>query len=448
MNQPRLRSALLSFARSRVLRRAAQMAALSATLLGLFTANAPAARAQAYRLAELEAATKAAPKDARAHRALGMAQIRAGEFKLAERTLRRAAELGGKTPEAFYDVARVAFHSGDYRAAQRACDAVGKADRDAVIARVCRANTFLVWNRSERAFEELSSALAMDPTHFDALLALGEAHRKRVSVSDAELAYQKALKTDPKRAEPHLGLGRLYAAAGNNEAAERELRTALSLDAEDPDIALELGRLLGPTAEALDLLKRAADGRPGYDEAELHLGQVLLQLGKHEEAKRAFERAIRANDRLAAAHVGLGRALTELGDLEQAEKELRKGIDLVPNAAPAVTALGDLHVRQARNDEALAAYERAAGLDPRNPAALVQGARLAVRLGRDTFAAAFLDRALGVSPNLAAALALYGDVMRARNQRAEARAYYQRALKGEGEFDRRDVEEKLKKLPK
>jgi tetratricopeptide (TPR) repeat protein len=420
----------------------------TALCLLLVLGTPPRARAQEYRLAELGARAKANPKEAAALRALGLAELRAGRFRDAERSLKRAADLGGRTPEALYEVATVAFAEGNYRAAQRACDAVGKSDKDAVIARVCRARTFLVWNRSERAFEELAAVLDIDSQNFDALMALGEAHRKRVSVSDAELAYQKALKADPKRAEPHLGLGRLYAAAGQHDQAAREFRTALSLDGDDPEALFELGRAVGATVEARDLLKRATDGRPGWDEAELALGQVLLHLGKKEEAKAAFERAVAANDKLAQAHVGLGRALMELGDLERSEKELRKALEIVPNSAPAVTALADLHVRQARNEEALAAYERAAGLDPRNPTAFLAAARLALRLGRDVLASAFLDRALGINPNAAAALALYGDVMRTRNQRAEARAYYQRALKGEGELDRTDVEEKLRKLPK
>ena len=116
--------------------------------------------------------------------------------------------------------------------------------RDAPLGRVCQARADLVWNRSARAFDEVNTALTANPNLYEALYALGEAHRLRASVSDAESAYQRAIAQRVTAAEPYLGLGRLYLAANRREDAVRALRRGFELDATDPEIQLELGRAL------------------------------------------------------------------------------------------------------------------------------------------------------------------------------------------------------------
>ncbi len=268
------------------------------------------AQAQEPALAGLRAATKAARNDAGAATALGRGLLRAGRYREAEAELRRAARLARNAPEALYAVATVAFAQGDYRRAQAACRPLAGARGAApgTWGRLCNAQTFLVWNRSSRAFEELEAGLAAAPNQPDLLIALGEAHRLRAAVAESEAAFQRALAADPARAEAMLGLGRLYAAADRRSDAEAALRRAAQADATDPEIQYELGRLLGGTDEAHQLLQRAAAGRPAWAEAQVALGESFLASGDAPSAETAFAQALRLNARLAAAHTGLGRA--------------------------------------------------------------------------------------------------------------------------------------------
>lgn len=405
------------------------------------------ARAQETELAALEAAADAAPRDGAAARAYGMALLRAGHYDDARRQFDRAVRLAPRgSLEARFDVARVAFAEGDHGDAERACRALSRLEKHALLTHVCNARSDLVWNRAARAFTEIEAALAIDGSSYEALFALGEAHRLRATVPDAESAYGRASSAMPSSAEPHLGLGRLYAAAGRRDEAVASLRRALALDGTSPDIEYELGRLLGGTSEALDLLARAVAGRPSWAEAQVAVGEARLAAGQPAEAETAFAAAIALNDDLASAHSGLGRSRVARSDWAGAETELRRAIELVANDAPSTLALGDVLAHTDREEEAFETYRHASDLSG-SPEGLLRAARTALEHERDVLASGFLDRALDRTPDLAAALALYGDVMVARRNVTSARDYYTRALAGSGELaDRARVEAALRSL--
>lgn len=418
---------------------------LGLIVAALWASSASVGMAQESALEGLRATARANARDGAAQSAYGHALLRAGHYRAAGRALRTAARLQGNSPEAHYMVAEVAFAQLDYRGARSACRPIERASPNSTLARVCRARAFLVWNRSGRAFEELEAALAADATNFDALYALGEAHRLRAAVSDAEQAYRRAVAVDATRAEPHHGLGRLYSAANRRDDSVAALRRAIALDADDPAIQFDLGLILGGP-EGLLLLRAAAANRPAWDDSQLALGDAALAAGEQAEARTAFTRAIELDARLAPAHTGLGRVLATAGENDAAEAAFMQSLELVANSAETVVELGRLYEAMGRNQDAFDQYSHAHDLDPQNPRGLLAAAALALRRGRDVLASGYLDRLMRRHPNLAAALALYGDVMAARSNRPRAREYYERALAAEGEVDRARVQEALRTL--
>lgn len=417
-----------------------------AIALSLVFLLASQASAQETELPRLREASRAAARDYTAQRALGIALLRAGHYREATTQLTRAAALQRRSLEALYDVARVPFAQGDHGASETACRALGRIEKAAPLTQICNARADLVWNRSARAFEALNSALAADASNYEGLLALGDAHRLRAAIPDAESAYQRAIAVRATEADPHLGLGRLYAAAGRRDDAIRSLRRALELDPTYPDAQYELGRLLSATEEGRGLLQAATTGRPGWPEAQTALGEALLAAGSLEPAEAAFRAAIAARADHAPAHTGLGRALVAQADYAGAEPELRRALELVQNDGVATLALGDVLAHTEREEEAFEMYDHAADLDPRNPQGMLRAAALAIANHRDVLASGFLDRLLEAMPNNAAGLALYGDIARVRRDTAAARDYYTRALSGEGDLDRAHVEQALREL--
>ncbi len=413
--------------------------------LSFFFLVASHASAQETELPRLREASHAAARDYAAQRALGIALLRAGHYREATAQLRRAAALERRSLDALYDVARVPFAEGDHSASETACRAMARLEKAAPLTQICNARADLVWNRSARAFETLNSALAADPSSYEGLLALGDAHRLRAAIPDAESAYQRAIAARATEADPHLGLGRLYAAAGRQADALRSLRRALELDPTYPDVQYELGRLLS-TPEGTAFLQAAVAGRPDWPEAQTALGDALLAARSLAPAAAAYRAAIAARASHAPAHTGLGRVLVAQADYAGAEPELRRALELVQNDGMATLALGDVLAHTEREEEAFETYARAADLDPRNPAGLVRAAALALALHRDVLASGYLDRLLESMPNNAAGLSLYGDIARIRHDTAHARDYYTRALAGDGDLDRPHVEQALREL--
>jgi tetratricopeptide (TPR) repeat protein len=420
---------------------------LSAMMLVCSASRASAQGAPAVDpIASLADAARRAPRDAAALRRYGMALLGVGRFREATAELRRAAAASGNTPESLYDVARVAFAEGDDRKAQAACARIPRSPEN-VLRHVCNARAALVVNRASLAFEAITAAERLDPHHFEAQMARGDAHRMSGDPALAREAYRHAIRTDAYAPEPYVALGRLAIAGENADEAREQFRLALEHDPTSAEAAFELGQMLASGPEAERLLGVAARSRSTSAEVQAAYGDVLLANGNPEAAERAFALAISLTPTLARAYAGLGRAKAARGDLPGAEADLRKAVELVPNSALFVRTLAEIVARAGRPDDALSLYRQAAGLDSQDPSIYLAATRLALDLQRDVLAAAFLDRLLRQFPSNATALTLYGDVMKARGNRTEARAFYERAL-ATGEFpERAYVEEQLRTLP-
>jgi len=111
------------------------------------------------------------------------------------------------------------------------------------------------------------------------------------SPAEAERAYKRALDLDPGFVDARINLGRLYHLTGQLNAAEAQFRLALAE---------------GPNGTAL-----------------FNLGVALEDLGRHDEAVRAYREAIEADPSAADAYFNLARLLEHDGDKPGAIRCLR-----------------------------------------------------------------------------------------------------------------------------
>jgi len=123
-------------------------------------------------------------------------------------------------------------------------------------------------------------------------------------------------------------------------------------------------------AVAAPIIRRnAADARERAHEISADDWYTLgceLEMSSVQEAKDAYERALRADPNHSDAHVNLGRLLHEEGAPALAERHYRAAIGSNPTHETAAFNLGVALEDLGRNEDAIRAYRLALALDPEN----------------------------------------------------------------------------------
>ena len=118
--------------------------------------------------------------------------------------------------------------------------------------------------------------------------------------------------------------------------------------------------------DSVELLKKAIKINPNDIEAHNHLGNLLINFKRFDEAEKEFREAMRINPDDAKAHNNLGYLLAQyLKRFDEAEKEYSKAIGINPNLAEVHSNLGVLLAQYLKRfDEAEKEYSKAIGINP------------------------------------------------------------------------------------
>jgi DNA-binding NarL/FixJ family response regulator len=193
------------------------------------------------------------------------------------------------------------------------------------------------WPEALELAERACERLEQHPMLGEAYYQLGELHRLRGEVSDAETAYRQAAEHER---DPQPGLALLRLAQGQTDAAEAAVRRAVDMAAEPGRRA----RLLGAFVDVMLATRQLDDARRASDElrelaekvdapvvraaADTAAGAVLLAEGDARAALGPLHKASKLWQELdarrdaAAARVLIGVACRALGDADGASIEL------------------------------------------------------------------------------------------------------------------------------
>ncbi|HVW68473.1 MAG TPA: tetratricopeptide repeat protein, partial [Steroidobacteraceae bacterium] len=123
---------------------------------------------------------------------------------------------------------------------------------------------------------------------------------------------------------------------------------------------LAVGELAnGRPAAALRILKRALALNPGLTAAYLNLGMALADLGRADEAERAYWDALRIDSAHPAAHHRLGELLRHRGELEDARRSFASALAANPSLNESRLGLGDVLVELGELQAAASCYREA-----------------------------------------------------------------------------------------
>ncbi|MDP1645875.1 MAG: tetratricopeptide repeat protein [Thiobacillus sp.] len=151
---------------------------------------------------------------------------------------------------------------------------------------------------------------------------------RRAGKFDAAIGkYRQALERNPGMTNARTQLARLLQESGQADAALSLLKTGFEQRA-DGGLAIATGRLLadlGQKDEALGWLVRGQGGLRPADHALM--GALLSQAYRHEEASRAYQRALAADPNQGGWLLGLGLALEAQGRVEEARMAYRNALE-------------------------------------------------------------------------------------------------------------------------
>lgn len=351
------------------------------------------------------------PREAEAHKYLGLIADRAGDLEDAARHLGEAARLAptsapdrnnygvillrlGRTreaaaefeaslradpqqPNALVNLAQIRFNAGtpaDLRAAE---DLFARADRIEPDTEIARALTVIALRRGDAA-----SAAA----HY-------QVYAQRIAAGGAPAGDARA------RAE----LGAALLEAGLLKEAEAESAASAQLEPSNADAVVQLARVQLAQKEIRGA-GRTLEGAVarGVESAPLYalLAEVYEQAGHPENAIPAMRLAIQRDPRSEKYRFAYGLLLTNSYAPAAAAIRLEEALKTFPDSPRLWFALGLAHFKQDKDQEASRSFGRAAALDPKFAPAYAYLGLLSVRKGGVAEAVALYEKALRVDPQL------------------------------------------------
>ncbi len=187
--------------------------------------------------------------------------------------------------------------------------------------------------RYDEAIATFEHVLKLNPNHVHARASLGNIAFVRGNYAEAQRIYEQVLKSEPDYLPSILTLAKMHASAHRSDEAAALYERAVTVDPANVDAWMSLAwqRLeKGNHAEALAILDRAKTHVARDPRIQGARGDVLLGLGRIEEARAAYQAGVQLEVRYPSGWYRLGNKELRQGDPAKAAELLRRAVDLNP----------------------------------------------------------------------------------------------------------------------
>lgn len=256
----------------------------------------------------------------------GRQQFSERHFELAASSFERALSLCPERSSLFLRIAQSQLMAQN---ASEALQTVGRAlridPRNTAALKLQSDAQYLLGN-DEAAAQPLITARQIDPNNPEFPYALGRIYYQQHRYGDAVPLFQEALALDPKSYKAYDNLGLCYEAMGENEQAIRSYTLSLELVYKD---------------------------HPEYDWVYANFSELMMKLGRYEEAFQLAAEAAARNPSSARNYFLTGKALAKLGKWRLSERWLKRAAELDPHYAEPHYLLAQTYRKQGEEREAL-----------------------------------------------------------------------------------------------
>ncbi len=309
----------------------------------------------------------------------GMKALEASRYPEAAQHLQRAVELMPEdVPSRFY-LAQALAQAGEEAKALPHYEKLIELQPELVEVRLNFAQVLTVLKRDAEAAEQLEVASRLKPDDPAVRFQLGYAELRAGDAEKARTRFEALVKEDSSDADYHYGLGQSAFLLKDLGTAETEFREAAK---RDPRYLNGLLAVAESWQETGNLEKAAAlfGEFPDNPDATRRAGELLVELGKNEEAIASLE-AGSASAPTFANRRNLAVAYQRAGKLEKALAVLDAAVEAEPANPEAYIALGRVLRDARRFPLAAAQFRQALKLDAANLSAWNEFAAVAMLAG-------------------------------------------------------------------
>ena len=279
-------------------------------------------------------------------------------------------ELEFEPPDAYslYYLGRISLTEGD------SVEAVGYFERVVEIGTILDvrsrlASGYLRVGRIGAAVNLLEETVQKWPEQGESHYLLGQAYRRQGKVAEARRAFELAERWKNKLQEEMRGLVQLRMLLQNRKLVEADTQAKTLAASGDPDVMLSAAIALGRNGfhgEALPILRKVVEIRPGYSEAYYNMALAFVSMERLEDAVPMLLKAVELRPEFYEARILLGNLLVQAGDSELAIPHLRTAVTMRPNNVKLLAFLGLQYIGGRYYEEAVQTLRTAVTLDPEN----------------------------------------------------------------------------------
>jgi len=401
----------------------------------------------ADRIREFAATVREASESAEAWGRLGAVLDAHGFRTEAEPCYRRALEIEPRSFEWNYHLAIVLDRQGgELDEIARLFEAAARLRPDYAPLHYRHAQALSRRGKNEEARRRLERAIELDETFAAGHRALGQLLLLLDDAPNAVRQLERAATLDPRDEATRAALARALMMNGDPDAARKlaaragdarakpriqdpvrsevdALNTSATAVAARARAALGAGRF----EEALELFLLSDEWKPGSANVQYNLGVCYLRLGKREQARARFQKAVSiANEPEALWRLGL--LSLEDGDRDLALERLRLANERAPEDGSLLARIATGIARAGRPGDALPLFERATELGPDGAGLRGNWGAALLELGRADEALEQFRRAIDLDPDQTRAYLNAGVAMESLGNVEGAERFYREAL--------------------
>jgi tetratricopeptide (TPR) repeat protein len=216
-------------------------------------------------------------------------------------------------------------------------------------------------------------------------------------------------------AQTALSSGADRAMKGDYAGATREFRRAIGLDSSPANAVTAYNLLatsyiqMGRTEDAVKAYKASISMAPTDDTAHLKLGNIYFSQGRYNDAETEYKTAVKNNPTSSTNRFSLGQVYLATDRSREAEAVFKSVIRMDPGQYGGYYALGQTYVKEGRQQDAVAEFKKVIGLKKDFYEVHVDLGAAYADLGRMTDAKNELSILQDKAPNLASLLSAHID---------------------------------------